>query len=168
MADEQFILTPAGYERLQSEIGALEAELAERRATLAEGEDDRDNMSGNDEGAFFETKTNMENLTEKINHLRFVLQRAEIRTEDANPRKIDPGERVVVWDVDAREELTFDLLSAPEVQSTYTVDDGGRNIAIDSPVGQALLGHKVGDVVTVEVPDGKVRYAIRKIEEIKA
>jgi transcription elongation factor GreA len=168
MADEQFILTPAGYQQLQDEIRDLEAELADRRAVRSEGEDDRDNQSGNDEAAVFETQTSMEHLTERINHLKFVLERADVRTEDANPRKVDPGERVVVWDMDAKEELTFDLLSAPEAQQTYTTDDGGANIAVDSPVGQALIGHKVGDVVTVEVPDGKVRYAIRKIGEVKS
>ncbi|HOJ49060.1 MAG TPA: GreA/GreB family elongation factor [Bacillota bacterium] len=57
--------------------------------------------------------------------------------------------------------------NAPEAQETYKADDGGANIALDSPVGQALLGHKVGDVVTIDVPDGKVRYAIRRIGEIK-
>ncbi len=167
MADEHFTLTPAGYEQIQGEIRALEAELADQRELRSEGGDDRDNQNGNNEAAVFETQTSMERLTEKINHLRFVLERADIRTEDANPRKLDPGERVVVWDVDARKELTFDLLSAPEAQATYSADDGGANIAVDSPVGRALIGHRVGDVVTVEVPDGKVRYAIRRIGEIK-
>jgi transcription elongation factor GreA len=106
-----------------------------------------------------------------------VLDRADVRTEDPDSKRIDPGERVVVWDLDEKRERTFDILSSPEVRISYTVDDGGRDVSIDSPVGQALLGHEVGDIVEVDVPGGemgdvaegdgiggKARYAIRRIE----
>ena len=166
MAEEQFILTPAGYAHIQAEIRALEAEQAQQRAALSDVEDERDNMEGKEAGAFFEAKTSLEHSDERIGHLRYVLERAEIRTEDADPKRLDPGERAVVWDLDGHRELTFDLLSAPEVQMSYARDDGGRGIAVDSPVGRALVGRQVGDVVRVEAPDGLMRYAIRRIEEI--
>jgi len=53
-------------------------------------------------------------------------------------------------------------LSGPEV--AY----GHEGISTDSPVGQALLGHVVGDTIDVEVPDGKVCYTIRKVEPMES
>ena len=67
-----------------------------------------------------------------------------------------------MWDFKERKPLQFDLVGGPEVIN------GREGVAIDSPVGKALQGHRVGDVIEVEVPDGAARYAIRKIERIPA
>jgi transcription elongation GreA/GreB family factor len=60
--------------------------------------------------------------------------------------------------MEAHEEMTFRLVSGEEVTH------GVRGISLDSPVGQALLNRQIGDVITVRVPDGVARYAIRRIE----
>jgi transcription elongation GreA/GreB family factor len=49
---------------------------------------------------------------------------------------------------------------------TYTREDGGRDVSVSSPVGQAMLGKRVGDIIEVEVPEGRARYAIRRIEPL--
>jgi transcription elongation factor GreA len=176
MMEERFTLTQSGYERLKEEISALEKRHAELRELLNDVPDDQNKLA-DDGGVVWEVQTRIEHVGERLGYLQFVLERAEVRMEDPDSKRIDPGERVVVWDLDEKRERTFDILSSPEVRITYAVDDGGRDVSIDSPVGQALLGHEVGDIVEVDVPGGelgdvaegdgmggKSRYAIRRIE----
>ncbi len=156
MANERFILTPAGYEQLQRELEDLLEQSKEVAEQMADAHDDTD---FGEEATYFDVMDAKERLDSRIAHLRRVLQLADvISEEDPDPTRVDPGEYVTVWDFSAGEEAVFHLLGGEEVAR------GLPGVSIDSPVGKALLGGRVGDVVEVEVPDGKVRYAIRKIE----
>ena len=159
MVDEKFILTRRGYERLRAELAELEGEQAELRDQLESIYRDVD-RTNDEEAADFDVRSTKEFVDERIGHLKFVLERAEIRHDDPNPKGVDPGERVTVWNLQAREEQTFNLVDGEEAQYTDNA------VSTDSPVGKALLGHAVGDTVEVSVPDGWVRYCIRSIEPI--
>ena len=63
-----------------------------------------------------------------------------------------------VVDVDTDEERQFTLLGPDEA------DFAKGSISINSPVGRALLGHEVGDEVTIDIPRGRVTYEITEIE----
>lgn len=156
MASEQFLLTRAGYEQLQREL----EDLLERAKDMAEQMADvHDDTEFGEEATYFDVMAAKERLDSRIAHTRRVLQSAQVIGEDdPDPTRVDPGEHVTVWDFTEREEITFHLLSSEEVAR------GLPGISIESPVGRALLGGRVGDVVEVIVPDGKARYAIRKIE----
>lgn len=165
MAEEQFILTQAGYNDLTGQLENLKAQRAQLVPVLDEVDEDSGNLEGEEAGAFFETKTQLETLDERIGHLKFVLERAKVSTEDPNPKRVDPGEEVVVWDVVARKERTFTVLSGEEAQMTYNYSNEDKHVvSSDSPVGQLLIGSEVGDVIEVEVPDGTARYCIQRIE----
>ena len=159
MADERFVLTRQGYEQLQTELREREAEQEERRENLEEYED-IDRQNGEEEAADFELRTSKEYADERVGHLKFVLERADVLDGDPDPQRINEGDRVVVWDLQAREEQTFNLVNGEEVG---TLADA---VATDSPVGKALLGHRVGDAIEVAVPDGWSRYAIRRVGQI--
>jgi len=160
MEDEQFILTRQGYERLKAELQEREAEQEERREQLEDIYRDVDHQNNDEEAADFDVRTMKEFADERVGHLKFVLERAQVMDDDPDPRRVNEGHRVIVWDLLAHEEQTFNLVSGEEVG---TLDDG---VATDSPVGQALIGHEVGDVIEVAVPDGWSRYAIRRVERI--
>jgi transcription elongation factor GreA len=166
VADDKFILTPAGYEHLKSELARLQGMSEERRELLA---DSLDNSLGQDDNpeimVEFEWRTRKEWTDEQIGHLKFILDRAEIY-DDPNPKAIDPGERVTLFDMTEKEEIQMDVVSSAEVTSRANVGPGVRDVSAASPLGLALLGKRVGDVVEVEVPDGIVRYTVRKIEPI--
>ena len=49
------------------------------------------------------------------------------------------------------------------IVNSHEVDPVARKISDQSPIGKALIGAKVGDVVTVEVPDGTAQFKILKI-----
>ena len=62
------------------------------------------------------------------------------------------------WKADTDEERQFTLLGPDEA------DFAKGSISINSPVGRALLGHEVGDEVTIDIPRGRVTYEITEIE----
>lgn len=164
MAEQQFTLTPSGYDNLKQQLAELEATRAETLPVYDAVDDDTGNMEGEEAGAFYELRTRLEHIDERIGHIRYVLERAHVETEDPNPHSIDPGEEVVLWDFTDLKERTFMVLDGEEAQMTYNrLERGGTVVSTESPVGKALLGAKVGDVIAVEVPDGKTRYAVRRI-----
>jgi len=69
---------------------------------------------------------------------------------------------VTVYDVSKHRTLQFDLRGSEEVIA------GAVGVSLDSPVGQALNGRHIGEVVTVDTPDGRIQYAIRAINPIPA
>jgi transcription elongation factor GreA len=156
MAEERFILTPAGYEQLQRDLEDMIEQSKEVAEQMADVHDDTE---FGEEATYHDVMENKERLDSRIAHLRRVLLRADIISdEDPDPTRVDPGERVTVWDFAEKAEIVFQLLSTEEVAR------GLSGVSTESPVGRALLGRRVGDVVEVEVPDGKAKYAIRKIE----
>ncbi len=161
MADDRFTLTQRGYDQLQAELTALEAEQVRWRDQLQQIYSDVD-RTNDEEGADFEVRTRKEAVDERIGHLKYVLERAQIAAEDPHPQQIDPGERVTVWDLGARKEYVFDLVDGEETE----YDE--QSISTDSPVGKALLGRRIGDTVELDVPDGWVRYCIQAVERIDA
>lgn len=166
VADEKFILTRTGFEHIQRQLEQLEAEEKRQREDLTDslsesfGEDDNPDI-----GVEFESRTRKEWTDEQIGHLRYILERAELY-DDPNPMCIDPGERVTLWDFDEKAEFQLDVLSSAEITTRANVGPDVRDVSTASPLGQALIGKCVGDVVEVEIPDGHLRYAIRKIEPI--
>lgn len=157
MASDRIHLTRAGHERLERELRLLEEMREKDTADVAEAFDDTD---FGDNAVFYDLVFDKDRLTARIQNLRHVLSRAEIIEADAEPDQVSPGNRVTLWDAEEREELTYHIISPEEVTL------GLRGISTESPVGSALLGRSVGDVVEVEVPDGTVRYEIRKIDMI--
>lgn len=97
-------------------------------------------------------------LQARINQLRSKLQRAIIVDPSQLPKdEVAFGATVRVLDVDIDEEETITLVG--EGDEDY---DNGRYL-ITSPVGQGLLGKKVGDTVSIPVPKGKLVFKILEI-----
>jgi transcription elongation factor GreA len=99
-------------------------------------------------------------LEMKIGKLENLLSRAKV----INPEEIPDNEvfvlcSVQVLDLNHKEEITFTLVSPDEAD--FELD----KISITSPLGQALLGKKVGDTVVVEVPGNKIEYKILRISK---
>lgn len=157
MAERRIQLTRRGYEKLQRELNILTSEENSKVAEmLAEARED----DQGEEAVFFDAMVSKERLDERVSHLQNVLARAEIIDADADINIVTPGNRVIVYDSGEKEEFALDLLDTEEIAH------GRRGVSLDSPVGKALLGKRVGDRVKVEVPDGTVTYRIRGIEMI--
>lgn len=157
MAEKRIRLTRPGYEKLRRELDILTSEENTKVAEmLAEARED----DQGEEAVFFDAMISKERLDERVSHLQDVLARAEIIDVDEDPSAVTPGNRVTVYDTAEKEELVMDLLDTEEITH------GRRGVSLDSPVGRALLGKRVGDRVKVKVPDGTVIFKVRKIEMI--
>jgi len=91
----------------------------------------------------------------RIAELEELMKRAEVVKNNRCPVQIDVGCRVRVH-LEGRDE-EFQIVGAPEADPT------AGKISHESPLGQALLGKKVGDKIEVEAPVGKLIYKILDI-----
>ena len=80
--------------------------------------------------------------------------------EENDPHVINIGDRVVLLDIEYNEEMILDVVDGVEISSDR------RAITADSPVGRAIMGKKVGDVIKVKVPDGEAKYKVLSFEPI--
>jgi transcription elongation factor GreA len=140
-------MTRADYERLEAEIEHLETaargEMAERIKAARELGDLKENAE------YHDAKDAQAILETKILRLRDQLLRADVVEAKAASDKIGFGSTAVLSDRESGKELRYQLVSAVDA------DAPGGKLSIESPVGQALVGRRAGDVVEIPTPRGK-------------
>ena len=111
------------------------------------------------ENAEYDAAKEAQAMNEKrIAELEDILMRARLIDDKAMPAdEALLGATVKVKDQNTEEE--FDYMLVAEEESDFDLN----KISISSPVGKALLGHKAGDVVEVQVPAGTLKYKIVSI-----
>jgi len=98
-------------------------------------------------------------LQAKINDLKSKLSRASIVDPSQIPKdEVAFGAKVTVLDTDLDDQEVITLVGAGE--EDY---DSGKYL-ITSPIGQGLLGAKVGDTVAIDVPKGQINFKVIQIE----
>lgn len=156
MVDRDVFLTPEGLKKLEAELDELKTvrrkEVAEKiKQALAFGD-----ISENAE--YDQAKNEQGQLEEKISKLEEMLRNAKIIDEsEITTDKVSVGSKVKVLDIEFDEETEYTIVGSAEA-NPYN----GR-ISNESPVGRALLGGEVNDVVNVQVPDGLVQFKILDI-----
>ncbi len=159
MDNDGHFLTRAGYESLEKELRKLEnVDLPDIASRLAEIRSETD--SEGEDPQLFNILSQKNYVDERIANIKRILANATVLDEDPDPDSASPGDRVVVMDLDEKEEITFDLLDSAEVVHSK------RGISTRSPVGRALLGKRIGDKVEVNTPGGKARFKIIRFEEV--
>ncbi len=144
--DKEILLTQAGYEDLVKELEYLKSE---KRAEIAEKIKVARGFGDLSENSEYDEAKNEQGLVEqKINELEYTLKHAKIvNKEEMHKTGINVGAHVAVVDEDGEEE-EYDIVGATEF------DPFNNKISIDSPIGAALIGHKAGDTVEVQLPTG--------------
>ena len=95
----------------------------------------------------------------RIEELEKLLKNAEVVVEEEiDLEKINIGCKVKVYEIEEDEEMEFKIVGSTEANSLQ------NKISNESPVGQALLGKKVGDVVDVETQVGVIQYRVLEIQ----
>jgi len=149
-------LTKEGFEKLQEELDYLRTvkrqEVADRLHEAMEGGELIEN-------AEYEAAKNEQAFVEgRIQELEMLLATARV-IEDDKKRKADAvqvGSTVTIQE-DGFEEETYTIVGAAEANPRE------GKISNESPMGKAILSHRVGDVVQVETPDGAYTVHIIKI-----
>ncbi len=161
--DKPHLLTPAGLEKLTKELEYLRTkgreEVAERLHRAFEDGQDDDFV----DNAELEAARNAQSFLEgRIQELEDILNNYKLIADGAN-RDYDyvlVGDYVTVVEVGYEEEERYHLVGAAEANPVE-----GR-ISNESPLGKALLGARVGDVVRVNAPRGVTEFRVVKIESI--
>lgn len=143
MAERVVYLTREGYERLQAELEYLRTvrrrEVAHRlHEALAEGDilENAELEAARNEQAFVEGR---------IMELEMLLGTAEIVEEEKSSGVVSVGSRVTVVEDNGPPE-TYHIVGPAEA------DPSQGRISYESPLGKALMGHRVGDEVRVSAP----------------
>jgi transcription elongation factor GreA len=152
------ILTPEGHAKIEKDLEQLRTV---DRAEVADRIRDAKQFGEFSENAEYEEAKNQQALVEgRIQELRHILQIAHVlRPEEIPTDEVGIGSRVTVKDLDEGDKWEFTLVGSVET------DPDNDRISDESPIGQALLGKKVGEEVTVTIPDGQIRYRVEKIRK---
>ena len=152
---DSVVMTAEGKKALQAELEQLETvarrEIAERIKTAREWGDLKENSE------YHDAKNDQAHLETKILRLREQLLAAEVREVETQTDVIGFGSCVEVEDGKSGKLQTYTIVSAHEADPT------AGTLSIDSPVGRALVGRKVGDTATIETPRGARSLKVLKI-----
>ncbi|MDR1254082.1 MAG: transcription elongation factor GreA [Oscillospiraceae bacterium] len=153
---KEVLLTEEGLQNLEKELEELKTirrkEIAEKiKVALSFGD-----LSENSE---YDEAKNDQAITEaRIATIESMLKNVKIINENEIDTKIiQVGSKVKIHDIECDETSSYKIVGSSEA------DPINGKISDESPVGQALLGHKVGDKLNVETPSGYAAYKVLEI-----
>ncbi len=152
------ILTPEGLQKLEQELETLKVsgrkDIAEK-IKIARGFGD---LSENAE--YDAAKDAQAAMEKRIGELEEMLKNVQVvQHSEVGTDVVSILSKVKVYDEDMEEEETYTIVGTTEA------DPDENKISDESPIGTALLGKKVGDVVTVETPGGSFELKIIEISK---
>ncbi|MBD5175502.1 MAG: transcription elongation factor GreA [Bacteroidales bacterium] len=149
-------MTKDGYDRKMEEIAYLETvKRPEISRAIAEARDKGD-LS---ENAEYDAAKEAQGMLEmKIAQLKDLVANARIIDEtQIGTDEVHMLNRVRIRNVDRGVEAEYTIVADSEA------DMKAKKIAMSTPIARGLMGHKVGDVVEITIPAGKVRFEILEI-----
>ena len=155
---KQVVLTSEGLERLEAELEDLKTvkrkEIAEKiKVALSFGD-----LSENSE--YDEAKNEQAMVENRIMQLKNMLKNAKVLDEDDIGLDIvSIGSKVTVLDTEYNEKIEYYLVGSTEADPSLC------KISDESPLGKALIGKRVGDVVEVHAPVGILNFEVLDISK---
>jgi len=155
MPDNVF-LTKEGHDKLTKELKFLKGK---KRREIADALENARMLGDLSENAEYDAAKQAQAVNEKrISELEAKLGRARILdNEKISSDKAYVGAKVELIDMDSNEKINYMLVAEDEANFSE------GKISMSSPVGKALLGKKKGEVVSVKIPAGVLRYKIVNI-----
>lgn len=156
MPNNELVMTQEGLDNLKKRLEYLKTvkryEVAERIKTAREYGD----LSENAE--YDEAKSEQGFVEGEISELEAQIKKVKvIDDKDISTHDVGVGSIVKVKDMDFGDEEEYKIVGSAES------DILANKLSNESPVGRNLMGKKVGEQVTIPVPDGEVRYEILEI-----
>ena len=158
MAEKQVVMTYQGLKKLEEELENLKtvrrAEISEK-IKIARGFGD---LSENAE--YDEAKKEQAEVEVRIASLEKMLSNAKvIDDDDVSTDQVTVGSKVKVKDVDFGDVEEYSVVGSTEASPNE------NKISDESPIGKALINAKIGDIVTVEAPNGEYQIEILEISK---
>lgn len=154
MAKEEILLTPAGFAELEEELNDLRVnKRAENVQAIKEARSHGD-LSENSE--YDAARDEQAKIEARIQELEYKLEHATI-IDNADKSIVNVGCDVTILYVDDEEEDVYSIVGSLEA------DPFENKISNESPIGSAIIGKKVGDVVDVNANGSSYQVKILKI-----
>lgn len=149
-------LTQEGYNKKMEELSRLEAQRPAIKQAIAEARDKGD-LS---ENAEYDAAKEAQGMLEmKIAKLKDLVANARIIDDsNLNTEEVQILNKVTIKNTANGMTMSYTIVTESEANLRE------QKIASNTPIAQALLGHKVGDIVPVKVPAGMMNFEIVKIE----
>ena len=158
MEEKKTILTYSGLKALQDELqerkGPMREEISQKlKEARAQGD-----LSENAE--YDAAKDAQRDNETRIEEIEALLKNVEVITDDdVDSDKVSIGAKVKVRNADTKKEMVFTIVG------TNQADSLSGKISNESPVGKAILGAKKNQTVTVDTPNGQIKYKVLSIEK---
>ncbi len=158
MSEQDVILTREGLEQLEQELENLRTvkrtEVKERlKEAIALGD-----LSENSE--YDDAKNEQAFMEGRILELEKMIRNAKVIEDGAQL-----ADTITVGSVVTVKDIEFDEITEYRLVGTVEADPMNNRISNESPVGRALLGHRAGEIIDVEVPAGVIQLEIIEISK---
>ncbi|MBE5888927.1 MAG: transcription elongation factor GreA [Lachnospiraceae bacterium] len=151
------ILTSEGLKKLEDELDDLI--VVKRKEVAQKIKEAREQGDLSENAEYDAAKDEQRDIEARIEEIEKILKNAEIVDEDeVNTDTINVGCQVKILDCEFDEELIYKIVGSTEANSLK------GKISNESPVGRALIGKKVGEMVSVETQVGTVQYKVLDIQ----
>lgn len=155
--DKKNLLTYEGLQKLESELHNLK--VVKRKEVAQKIKEAREQGDLSENAEYDAAKDEQRDIEARIDEIEKILKNAEVVVEEeVDLDKISVGCRVKILDMEYDEELEYKIVGSTEANSLK------GKISNESPVGRALLGAKIGEVVTVETQAGDLNYKVLEIQ----
>ena len=154
MAEEKKnILTYEGLKKLEDELYDLKTN--KRREVAQKIKEAREQGDLSENAEYDAAKDEQRDLESRIHEIEQILKNVEVIDEESfDSETINFGCTVHFEDMDSKQEYVYKLSGSTEA------DILGGSISNESPIGAKLMGARVGQVITVDAPNGKYNYKI--------
>ncbi|MBR4982318.1 MAG: transcription elongation factor GreA [Lachnospiraceae bacterium] len=157
MEAKKNILTYEGLKKYEEELQDLK--VVKRREVAQKIKEAREQGDLSENAEYDAAKDEQRDIEARIEELEKILKNAEVVDEDeVDLERINIGCKVKILDVEYNDELEYKIVGSTEANSLK------GKISNESPVGKALIGAKVGDVINVETPAGVFQYKVLEIQ----
>ena len=156
MEKKKKLLTYAGLRALEQELEELK--VVKRKEVAQKIKEAREQGDLSENAEYDAAKDEQRDIEARIEELEGILKNAEVvDEEEVDLDKINVGCAVKVYDITFDEEMDFKIVGSTEANSLE------GKISNESPVGHALIGKVVGDVVDVETQAGLMQFKVLEI-----
>ena len=156
MEAKKTLLTYTGLKKLEDELENLK--VVKRKEVAGKIKEAREQGDLSENAEYDAAKDEQRDIEARIEEIEKILKNAEVVVEDeVELDRINVGCKVKVYDYEFEEEMELKIVGSTEANSLE------GKISNESPVGKALIGKKVGDVVAVETQAGVIEYEVLKI-----
>ena len=152
------ILTYEGLKQYEDELEELK--VVKRKEVAQKIKEAREQGDLSENAEYDAAKDEQRDIEARIEELEKLLKNAEVVDEDeVDTDKISIGCKVKILDIEFNEELEYKIVGSTEANSLK------GKISNESPVGRALIGHEVGEIVEVETQVGAIKYEVLEIQK---